>query len=203
MSVSLVRLRARLATFTKSSRGAAAVELAMVLPILTIPMVNIVDLGTYAYTRMQVQNAALTGADQVRSVCAAQGAFTPPATHTGSGYCALTAAMVTKYIQNTSLGTSVTLAASTPVVEAYYCTLTTGALQQVGTSGTPGTPPSANSPCSAYTAPSGKAWSDPTAAPGDFIQIKVTYTFTPIFAGVSVTSLLPSPITQTGLARLW
>jgi Flp pilus assembly protein TadG len=193
----LAPLRRRLLGYGLGTGGAAAAELALVLPILVVPLLNVFDLGTYAYTRMQVQNAALTGADQVRSSC--NTANLPAVTK-----CGLTAATVTNFIQNTSLGTSVTLAASSPVIEAYYCTLTDGTLQMVGTSGTPGTAPNLGTgkTCSDFTAAAGKVWSAGTKLPGDYIRVTVTYTYTPLFAGLSVTTLLPTTLTQTGWSRL-
>jgi len=185
--------------YARDGRGAAAVEFAVVLPLLTLPLLNVVDLGVYAYQRMQLENAALTGADQVRVLCNTAPSK-PPATGTD---CGVTTTQVTNFIHNTSLGSSVSLAATSPVVEAYYCILTNGALQQVGTPGSPGSPPSlAGSTCSAYSAPQGQQWSNPTAAPGDYILVSVTYPFTPVFSSVSIVGLLASSITATGWSRV-
>lgn len=193
------RFRAGALAYGRDRRGAAAAEFAVVLPLLTLPLLNVVDLGVYAYQRMQLENAALTGADQVRVLCNTSPSK-PPATGTN---CGVTTTQVINFIHNTSLGNSVSLAATSPVVEAYYCTLTNGALQQVGTPGSPGSPPSlAGSTCSAYTAPQGQQWSNPTAAPSDYILISVSYPFTPVFSALSVVSLLASPITATGWSRV-
>jgi hypothetical protein len=35
--------------------------------------------------------------------------------------------------------------------------------------------------------------------PGDYLAVTVSYTFKPLFSGVSVAGLLPSPITKTTL----
>jgi Flp pilus assembly protein TadG len=185
----------RLAAYRRDSRGAAAAEMAIMLPILTIPLLNIVDLGLYAYQQMQLENAALAGAEEARSFCNNTTTKVPA---TDSSKCPGFSSAETSAIQSTSLGSGVSAVSGYPL-EGYYCTLTTGALQLVGTSGTIGSPPSgAPSNCDAVTNHSAAAGT----APGDYIQVRVSYTFTPVFAAVSVTSLLPTTITKTTWSRL-
>jgi len=38
--------------------------------------------------------------------------------------------------------------------------------------------------------------------PGDYVLITVSYTYTPVFAAVSIASVLASPITRTAWMRL-
>jgi hypothetical protein len=178
----------------RSSRGSAAAEFGLLLPLLTIPLLNIVDLGYYAYQRMQVGNAALIGAEQARSFCNAPTKL--PATN--STNCPGFQANETAAVHSTSLGSNVTLVSGYPI-EAYFCTLTTGALQQVGTSGTIGSPPSGQpANCDAVTSHSAANGT----APGDFIQVQVTYTYTSVFPGMTVTAFLPGTITQISWSRL-
>lgn len=47
---------------TRSERGASAVELAIVLPVLFLVIAGIVDFGRYFFTQIQVTNAAREGA---------------------------------------------------------------------------------------------------------------------------------------------
>lgn len=47
---------------SKADRGAAAVELAIVLPVLFLVIAGIVDFGRYFFTQIQVTNAAREGA---------------------------------------------------------------------------------------------------------------------------------------------
>jgi Flp pilus assembly protein TadG len=180
--------------FLRDRRGAAAVEMALVVVLLTIPLLNITDLGIYAYRRMLVENAAQAGAEEAWSFC--NKATKLPATDTTK--CPGFSTAVTNGVQSTSLTSSVTQAAGSPA-EGYYCATTSGALQLVGTAGTVGSPPTQPSPdtCAAVAGAS-----DPTAAPGDYVTVSVTYTFTSPFSGVSVASLLPSPITKTTMTRL-
>jgi hypothetical protein len=186
---------ARLAAYRRDYRGAAAVEMAIILPILTIPLLNIVDLGLYAYQQMQLENAAVAGAEEARSFCNATTKV--PATDTSK--CPGFGTAETSAIQSTSLGSGVSPVSGYPL-EGYYCTLTTGALQLVGTSGTIGSPPGKPSPftCDAVTNHSAATGTQPS----DYIQVKVSYTFTPVFAAVSVTSLLPTTITKTTWSRV-
>ena len=178
----------------RSSRGAAAVEFAILLPFLTLPLLNIVDLGYYAYQTMQVGNAAVIGAEEARSFCNSPTKM--PATGTT---CPGFQANETAAIQSTSLGSHISPVSGYPL-EGNYCTLTNGTLQLVGTSGTFGNPPQPPSPdnCDAVTNHSVATG----VAPSDYIQVQVTYTYTSVFPGMTVAALMPSTITKTSWSRL-
>ena len=181
------------AAWRRDTSGAAAVELAIMASLLTIPLLNVVDLAFYAFRFMQVQNAAQVGAQAAWATCDTTAKL--PATNTTK--CPGFASAVTAAIQSTSLSTGVTQATGSPA-EGYYCTTTAGALQLVGTAGTVGAPPSGQpATCAGVSGASA-----PTAAPGDYVQVNVSYTFTPVFSGVSLASLLPSPITTITWTRL-
>ena len=68
----------------------------------------------------------------------------------------------------------------------------------VGTAGTVGSPPSGQP--ATCTGVSHAA--NTTAAPGDYVEISVTYTFTPMFGNMSMASLLTTPITKSTWTRL-
>lgn len=173
--------------YRRDEKGAAAVEFALVVTLLTVPVLNVVDLAMYAWDRMQVDNAAQMGAQAAWTTCAAT--TNHPATPNSYANCSGMPAAVTQAVQSTSLGANVTWSAT---VEAYYCTTTGGALTQVAAA--TGNPPS---DCSKNGA--GGLSSD---KPGDYVQISVQYTFTPIFPAVSIASALASPITRTAWTRL-
>jgi Flp pilus assembly protein TadG len=187
MTGRLTQFRGLPGDFLLDRRGAAAVEMALVVVLLTIPLLNITDLGIYAYRRMLVENAAQAGAEEAWSFC--NTAAKLPATDTTK--CPGFSAAVTTAVQSTSLASSVTQAAGSPA-EGYYCATTSGALSLVAT------PPAARPATCAAVAGA----SDPNAPPGDYVQVSVTYTFTSPFSGVSVASLLPSAITKTTMTRL-
>jgi Flp pilus assembly protein TadG len=177
--------------------GAAAVELAIVVPMFTAVVLNIADLSMYAYNYMQVQNAAQMGAEAAWATCNANTPGELPATN--STYCPGLNTAVSAAIQKTFLGSQVTLVSGSPT-EGYYCTKTNGALQLVGTGpGTIGSPPSRPVPntCLAVVGAS-----DPTAAPGDYIQVRVTYTYRPAFPAASVIGVLGATMTQSTMMRL-
>lgn len=186
-----------LAAWRTQTGGAAAVELALITPLFIAAMLNIVDVSVFAYDRMQVQNAAQMGAEAAWATCNENTPSELPATNTAN--CPNFQTAVSSAITKTMLGSNVTLAAGSPT-EGYYCTTTSGGLQLVGTGpGTVGSPPSKPSPdtCAAVAAAS-----DPTAKPGDYVKLSVSYTYTPMFAGVTVAGLLGASVTQNVWMRL-
>jgi len=170
--------------YSSDQRGAAAVEFAIVLTLLTIPVLNVIDLALYAWDRMQVDNAAQMAAQAGWAVC--NQASNLPATPNSYANCPNMLTEVTTAVQSTSLGAAVTVTATT---EAYYCVVS-GTLTQVAavTSTKP-----AN--CSGF----GGLASD---VPGDYVQITASYTYTPIFPAMSIVSLLATPITRIAWTRM-
>jgi Flp pilus assembly protein TadG len=197
MSARTQRFGGLLAAWRSETNGAAAVELAIVVPLFAAVVLNIADLSMYAYDYMQVQNAAQMGAEAVWATCNTNTPGELPATN--STYCPNLNTNVSAAVGKTFLGSQVTLAAGSPS-EGYYCTTTSGALQLVGTGpGTVGSPPSKPSPntCAAVVHAS-----DPTAPPGDYIQVRVTYTYRPVFQAASIVSVLGATMTQSTTMRL-
>jgi Flp pilus assembly protein TadG len=170
--------------FVAGSCGAAAAEFALVLPLLTVPILNIVDLGSYAYDRMQLDNAAQAAVQAVWNTCATQG-YVPATTVTNCS--SVLSSITTTSAQSTALGTSVTISSTT---EGYYC-LVSGTLTYAGA--VTATKPS---DCSVVA---GGSSSD---TPGDYILVTAAYTYSPIFSAASLVSLLPSSMTRTAYMRL-
>jgi len=165
--------------------GAAAAEFALVLTLLTIPLLNVMDLATYAWARMQLDNAAQVATQAAWATCDTSAKL--PATPNVYANCPAMPAAVTSAVQSTRFGANVTITATT---ENYYCVNTsTNTLVTVGTF--PGTKPA---DCSSVGSASDK--------PGDYVIITASYTFTPLFPAVSVASLLTTPITRTAWMRL-
>lgn len=160
--------------YRKNQRGAAAAEFALVLSLLTIPILNVVDVGIYIYDRMELDNSAQAAVQRAWALCAAAGDV--PATSNCTGVSSAMAAAV----QNAPLGTGVTI---TSTSEQYCCPGTTLACQGSVTTTTP-------ADCT-----SGEA-------PGDYIFATVSYTYAPLFTGVSVASLLATPMTRAASMRL-
>jgi Flp pilus assembly protein TadG len=150
--------------------GNAMIEFALVSPILLIIMLNAVDFSFLAWAGMEVDNAAEMGAQAAYTTCS-------PGTLPATGHCATLNSIVTAAAQSTSLGTAVTINSGAPS-ETYYCTITGNTLYSVGT------PPSAM-PANCSSAGAGYV----ANVPGDYVKVNVSYTYNPIFAGLS---LVPS-----------
>ena len=185
MSDRIAKFSSHLRRYRSEQRGAAAAEFALVLSLLTLPVLNAVDLALYAWDRMQVDNAAQVAAQAAWEACPKS--FNLPATPNSYSKCPNMPAAVTTAAQSTTLGTGVTVSST---AENYYCVNTsTNALVTVGSF--PNTKPS---DCSSVGSGSDK--------PGDYVRITVSYTYTPVFAAVSIASVLASPITRTAWMRL-
>jgi Flp pilus assembly protein TadG len=167
----------RLRQFGAAARGVAGVELALTAPFLALGLVNAVDVGYYAYQRMEVENAAEMGAQAAWNTCNDtsqnyKGTSNLPATVN----CPVLNATITTAIQSTSLGTAVTLASGYPA-EAYYCVDSSNTLQYQGS-------------VSSFPATCASG-----ATPGDYLQVGVTYPYKPLFSG-SISVMSASGITS-------
>jgi len=177
------RIRGR--RYRSEQRGAAAVEFALILTLLTIPILNVVDLAVYSWDKMQVDNAAQAAVQAAWATCNLPTEI--PATPSSYANCPAMPAAVTQAAQSTTLGTAVTVTATT---ENYYCVnTTTNVLVTVGNF--PNTKPAT---CSSVGSASDK--------PGDYVLITVSYTYSPVFSAVSIASQLATPITRTAWMQL-
>lgn len=161
-------------------RGVAAVEFGFFVVFLAVSLANVTDVSMYIYQRMQVENATQVAAQAAWKTCDLSHL---PATTNCPG---LTTAMQNA-LQSTSLGTRVALVAGSPT-EGYYCINTTNALQYVSDVS------SKPADCTAAGMP--------TLQPGDYIQVQTTFSYAPLFPGLSVASGFSSPITKTAMMRL-
>lgn len=166
--------------FLRDTRAVASAELAMILPAVAFIILNVVDLGFYIFTRMQVDLAAQSAVGAARVLCDQDTEY-PAMTN-----CAGLSAAMTSAAQTTTLAGSVTIANTD---EKSYCADATGTLIEAGT------PASPSADCAAVVAGS-------TTKPGLYIGATTTYTFTPIFPGASVAAYLTSPIQRTAWLRL-
>jgi Flp pilus assembly protein TadG len=182
----------KLRLFAINTEGSAAAEFALVLPLLAYLFLNVADFSLYVWSKMQVDLAAQEAVGAARALCdkstAAQGL---PALSN----CTAVATKMNAAAQTTSLATSVTVLA-TDIKEGWYCANSTGTLTRVDADPMPATPP--NPTCTGTIAGS-------TATPGDYISAKATHTFSSMFPGASIVSLVPAlnaPITSTAWMRL-
>lgn len=166
-------------TLPDDRRGSASIELALCGLVLAVALMNAVDVGYYIYNRMEVENAAQMGAQAAWKTCN-QTSLLPATVN-----CPGLNSAVTASIHSTTLGTSVSLPVGSPS-ENYYCINTSNALQVVGTLNSP------PSNCSAV----GNA----SLQPGDYLLVQVSYSYTPLFPGVSVMSA--QTVNKTAWMRL-
>jgi Flp pilus assembly protein TadG len=174
-------------SFGRSEHGSAAVEFAIWTAILAPIVINTVDLGMYVYDRVQVANASQTAVQAAWSYwyanCQGQSSSSNCDGVKVNGVSGgFTTAVKNAITQSSNLGvtapTSV-ITGSTSVAEHLYCAPTAGGALTATTTSCP------------------TGWNQ-----GFYYALTVSYSFHPLFGGASVTSLLPSPITQTSLVRL-
>jgi Flp pilus assembly protein TadG len=173
--------------FARDTRGTSAVELVLCLTFLTLPILNVINLGFYAYERTQLESAAQSAVQMAWHTC--------DLTHVPTANCSGAATAMLGAAQSaTTLGTNVTMPASA-IVEGYYCSNGSGALTRVGTLGsTTAAPTSVPATCTSVVTGS-------TAEPGDYIQATASAPYTPLFNSVSLFTL-PSTISRTAWLRL-
>jgi len=160
--------------------GLAAIEFAMIAGFLSIAVLNVTDIAEFYFDKLQVDNATQMGAQAAWAACDLNHV---PATIRCSGF----SNAVSSAVHSTSLGSAVSLQSGFPA-EGYYCVATSGALQYMS---------DVNSPpldCSAAGSSS--------TTPADYVKVQTTYTYTPIFGGISIASVLPTAITSTSWVRL-
>jgi Flp pilus assembly protein TadG len=180
ISAALSKAIAQAVTLKPEESGVAAIEFAMFAGLLSLAVLNATDIAVYIYQRMEVENATEMGAQAAWKNCDFSRL---PATTS----CPALNAAVQKAVQSTSLGNNVTLQAGSPE-EGYYCVNSSNALQFVSDVS------SKPADCTAA--------GTPNLQPGDYIKISTTYSYAPIFPGVTVASAFTTPIRRTAMMRL-
>jgi Flp pilus assembly protein TadG len=178
-------MNSRLSDFLFCEDGAAAAEFAMFAVILAPLLLNLGDMGYYAYTRMEVENAAQNAAQAAWANCSAS---TPSAANCDP---AMTNA-ITSAVASTSLGNKVTWSNSGKLwtdtshpygVDSFCPDSTTNSIAYTNAAS-----------CSSTTSTG--------TTPGTYVRITVSYTFTPLFRGATIASLFPATISRTTYQRL-
>src|SRR5258708_8939949 len=178
-----LELAGKIKAISTDQSGVAAIEFGLFAIFLSLALVNVVDVTMYLYQRMQAENATEVAAQAVWKTCDLT--VLPLTTD-----CSTLAASVTagqNALGSTSLGTPVALVSGSPTV-GYYCVNSSNALQYVSNIS------SKPADCTAAGTPS--------LQPRYYIQVQTTYTYTPIFPGMSISSTFPTPINRTSLMRL-
>ena len=164
-------------------RGASALEFAIFAGILAFGLLNTADISIYIYKRMQVENATEMAAQAAWKACDPSKGYLPATLSCPN----LTTAM-TQAAQSTALGNQVTIATGSPQ-EGFYCLNDAGALQHIANA-------SLNPPadCSSTGLPGQQ--------PGDYIRVTTSLSYAPLFPGVTVAGVFPTPIMKTSMMRL-
>jgi Flp pilus assembly protein TadG len=170
----------KVALLQADRRGVAAIEFAIFAGLLIFATLNVAEISIYIYQRMEVENATEMAAQAAWKNC---DLTKLPAT---TNCPALTNA-VQSAMQSTSLGTSVALLSGSPS-EGYYCINSSNALEYVSNV------TSKPADCSAAGMPS--------LQPADYIKIGTTFTYKPLFPGITVADTFETPITKTAWMRL-
>jgi Flp pilus assembly protein TadG len=163
--------------------GVAAVEFGIFSVLLALALANVVDVTMYLYQRMQAENATEVAAQAAWKTCD----LTVLPLTTDCSTLAASVTAVQNALGSTSLGTRVALVSGSPSV-GYYCVNSSNALQYVSTI--------SSKPADCTVA------GTPSLQPGYYIQVQTTFTYTPIFPGMSISSTFPTPINRTSLMRL-
>lgn len=178
--ITLKMVSKKLVQFRADKKATSAVEFSFFVGMLSLALVNVVDVSNYVYQRMEANNATEMAAQAALKACNINSL---PATKNCSGLMSA----VTAAVQSTSLGKKVALQSGYPA-EGYYCVNSGGALQYVGGIG------AEPADCTAAGMPN--------LQPHDYLEIKTTFAYQPILSGLSVTGLLTTPITSTSWMRL-
>lgn len=173
-------LTEKIALMWPDKRATSAIEFSFFASLLSLGLLNTVDVSVYIYQRMQVENATEMGAQAAWEACNINSL--PAMTK-----CPGLLAAVTSAIQSTSLGKRVTLQSNSPS-EGYYCISSTNTLQYVSSID------SKPADCTAAGTPS--------LQPADYIKVSTTFTYKPMFSGITVAGLFATPITRTAWMRL-
>lgn len=163
----------------RDERGVAAIEMGLITSVFAVAMMNAVEVGRYAYILMQAEQATQVGAQAALVACDAQHV---PAT----ANCSTLTDAVTAAIQGTTLGSAVTL--NGPIAEGYYCIDSKGALVFAGGIG------SKPANCGAY--------GNSGLSPGLYLQVKTSYTYAPIFPGITIAQSFPKSVQKTAWMRM-
>jgi Flp pilus assembly pilin Flp len=165
----------------RDEEGLAGVEFALIGGILCFLVLNGIDVARYTWIKMQVENAAQAGAQAAWKTCDPD--------KLPISKCDDLVDKVEFAIRSTSLKTSVSLKDGSPS-EGYYCVHNSMTLEPVDTS----------TPLPADCADAGANLLP--GAPGIYVQIDVTYSYTPLFPGVTVAKSFVGPIEKSAHMRL-
>lgn len=173
-------LRSFLGRFARDEDGVAAVEMALISGVLIAALLNVVEVGRYAYLSTQVLAATQAGAHAAIARC--EESESPVTLN-----CPEVTAEVTAAVQGTSLGALVSLR-EPGLAEAWYCVNEQGILEEMA--------PPAEPPADCADA------GDEDAEPGLYLRVQTQFAYEPLFDGLTLTETFPAVIERTAWMRL-
>ena len=171
---------ANVAALRSDRRGVVAIEFAIFAGILSFAILNVIDISIYIYQRLEVENATQMAAQAAWKNC---DLLSLPATTN----CSTLSNAVQSALHSTSLGSRVALQTGSPS-EGYYCLNSSNALEYLSDV--------TNKPADCSAAGMSNL------QPADYIRVDTTFTYTPLFPGISVAESFATPITKSAWMRL-
>ncbi len=166
--------------FARDERGVAAVEMSLLIGMISMALLNVAEVGRYLYSSAAVGAQTQAGAQAAASRC---GLEMTPATIN----CAALNGAVTTAIRGGTLGSDITLDGA--IVEAWYCVnAATGALQNVG----------AVNARPANCLAAGNA----AVQPHLYLRVNTRFTYQPMFPGVTIVERFPTRIVRSAWMRM-
>ena len=171
--------------FIRDLSGAVAAETALVSGLLTVLIAQVLDFGWFAFCSVQVKMAAQAAAAEAAVVCFEDEDL--PATLNCEDSLATLKSKMEAAANEVSIGGTMTISGDPE--EAYYCADQTnvGELLKVG---------------EVTDDPKPTDCAGSVDAPGDYVRVTVSYTFTPLFPGLSAISYSDGPMTAEGWMRV-
>ena len=99
--------------------------------------------------------------------------------------CSAVASAITTALQGTSLGSGITQQGA--LTERWYCVNSGGALQDMA---------------AAANKPSNCSAAGGSGLPGLYVTVQATYTYQPIFPGLTIVATLPAAVTKSAWMRM-
>lgn len=165
--------------FGRAQDGVAAIEMSLVGVMFSAALINAVEISRYAMALMQVDNAAQAGVAAANHACDIE--HLPATQNCGDLYSAVGTA-----VRSTSLGDRVSVQGQ--ITEGWYCVNSAKILQYM-------------SPVDAKPADCTGAL-NPTGSPGLYLGVHATYSYQPIFPGLTIAETFATPVNRTAWARL-
>lgn len=161
-------------------RGAAAIEMALIGGILSMAMINVVEVWRYAHSATQVAAASQAGAHAALVKC--RPTETPVTIN-----CPTVTNFVTTAVEGGTLGANVRLKGA--IAEGWYCiNPETQALTYIA--------PPQDKPSNCADG------GDPSERPSLYVRVEATYAYQPIFPGLTVVQNFTPTIDRAAWMRL-